>query len=134
MGRTSKIIGLLVCLSGLVSCRAVDPKEAIGSWEYVRGPRRSCIDVLPDGTYRHVIYNQGTLELQTESNWTIDAMGGETRVTFEKFQHLTDEGDLYKNRGFWPVAPSRTFFSGELQLRLSDDLNLFYRRLDKPCL
>lgn len=133
MGRISKLIAFLICLSGLVSCRAVDPKEVIGSWEYARGPRRSCIDVLPDGTYRQVIYNQGALELQNESNWTIDTIGGEKRVTFEKFRNITDDGQSIKVPGFWPVAPSRTFFSGELQLRLSYDQDLFYRRLDGPC-
>jgi hypothetical protein len=134
MGRAVKIVVLLilvlVLLIEIARYNLAAPEEVIGSWEYSRGPRRSCIDVHADGTYKHIIENQGQLELESSAKWTID---NPTQVSFEKFQHLSDNGDSIKRPVFWILMPYRTILLTKAELRLSFDEDLLYQKRKTSC-
>jgi hypothetical protein len=135
MGRAVKrgllVIITLILIHEIAWYNLAESIEVMGSWEYTRGPRRSCIDVFADGTYKNLIWNQGNLELQVTSKWTIEDNGKE--VTFEKFRHLSRDGSSIKIADYWITRPFRSVIFSKTEIIISYDENLSYKRREAAC-
>lgn len=81
--------------------------DIAGTYSFEAEGEAQTLDIGGDGHFVNSYYRDGALVWRDEGAWTFYVAGRETGVTFEDFRlGLADE---FAERGYWFVAPERTW-------------------------
>lgn len=120
----------------VVACRAPAPVHAAevpGTYAIQAGTVHDTVDVHPDGTFAHRLWDGKFLAIEESGRWHLGAYGdGAPAIDFDGIRPFADRSPPVDTQpGAW-LAPIERSVAGRLMLVVTRDIGLAYVRVETP--